>query len=46
MRATGCAWIMRYAIRSGILRGAIDLHDLVDRRFIPDHIEPAAIRVE
>jgi NitT/TauT family transport system substrate-binding protein len=35
--------IMHYAIRAGVLRGEIALGDLVDRRFIPDHIEPARI---
>jgi NitT/TauT family transport system substrate-binding protein len=35
--------IMHYAIRTGILRGPIDLHDLVDRRFIPEHIQPIDI---
>ena len=38
--------IMRYAIRSGILRGPIDLGDLVDRRFIPEHIQPIGIAAE
>jgi NitT/TauT family transport system substrate-binding protein len=35
--------IMHYAIAAGILRAPIALGDLVDRRFIPDHIEPANI---
>ena len=35
--------IMKYAIKAGILDRPIDLSELVDRRFIPDHIEPAAI---
>lgn len=35
--------IMRYAIKAGILKREIDISDLVDRRFIPDHIEPANI---
>jgi NitT/TauT family transport system substrate-binding protein len=35
--------IMHYAIKAGILRREIELGDLVDRRFIPDHIEPANI---
>jgi NitT/TauT family transport system substrate-binding protein len=35
--------IMHYAIKAGILRHEIDLGDIVDRRFIPDHIEPARI---
>lgn len=38
--------IMRYAIRAGILHGPIDLGDLVDRRFIPDHIQPIGIAAE
>lgn len=38
--------IMQYAIRAGILHGPIDLGDLVDRRFIPDHIEPIGIAAE
>ena len=29
--------IMTYAIKAGILKHEIDLHDLVDLRFIPDH---------
>jgi NitT/TauT family transport system substrate-binding protein len=37
--------IMHYAIKAGILRKAIDLSKLMDLRFIPDHIEPAAITV-
>lgn len=35
--------IMHYALAAGILHHPIDLHDLVDRRFIPAHIEPADI---
>lgn len=35
--------IMHYALAAGILRRPIELGDLVDRRFIPDHIEPADI---
>jgi NitT/TauT family transport system substrate-binding protein len=35
--------IMRYAIKAGILDKPLALTDLVDRRFIPAHIEPAAI---
>jgi NitT/TauT family transport system substrate-binding protein len=31
--------IMKYAIKSGILQHEIDLDDLLDRQFIPDHIE-------
>ena len=38
--------IMHYAIKAGILKHEIPLGDLVDRRFIPDHIEPAAITVK
>ncbi len=38
--------IMGYAITAGILHGKIDLGDLVDRRFIPEHIQPAEIYVE
>jgi len=37
--------IMHYAIAAGILRHEIPLGDLVDRRFIPDHIEPAKIHL-
>ncbi len=35
--------IMHYAIKAGILQREIALGDLVDRRFIPDTIEPARI---
>ncbi|MFT3694848.1 MAG: ABC transporter substrate-binding protein [Kofleriaceae bacterium] len=35
--------IMDMAIHAGLLKGPIDLHDLMDRRFIPDHVEPAQI---
>jgi NitT/TauT family transport system substrate-binding protein len=35
--------IMRYAIKAGILQKPIDIDQLVDLRFIPDHIEPARI---
>ncbi|MDB4959522.1 MAG: ssuA [Myxococcales bacterium] len=35
--------IMHYAIKAGILRREIDLGNIVDRRFIPDHIAPANI---
>jgi NitT/TauT family transport system substrate-binding protein len=35
--------IMHYAIKAGILHHEIDLSKLLDRRFIPDHIEPAQI---
>jgi NitT/TauT family transport system substrate-binding protein len=35
--------IMHYAIKAGILKRPIDLGDIVDRRFIPEHIEPANI---
>jgi NitT/TauT family transport system substrate-binding protein len=37
--------IMDVAIRAGILKHPIELGDLIDRRFIPDHIEPANISV-
>ena len=37
--------IMHYAIKAGILRKEIDLGKLMDLRFIPEHIEPAAITV-
>jgi len=36
--------IMKYALKAGILRRPIDLSDLVDRRFIPTDIQPAAIK--
>ena len=35
--------IMHYAIKAGILHREIDLGNIVDRRFIPDHIDEAAI---
>jgi NitT/TauT family transport system substrate-binding protein len=35
--------IMKYAIKAGILKGPIDLADIVDRRFIPTDIAPANI---
>jgi len=35
--------IMHYAIKAGILHAEISLGDLVDRRFIPDTIQPAKI---
>jgi len=35
--------IMHYARKAGILKQDIPLDDLVDRRFIPQHIEPARI---
>jgi len=35
--------IMDVAIHAGILKHAIELSDLIDRRFIPDHIEPLAL---
>jgi len=37
--------IMRYAIQAGILTHPIDLGSLVDRRFIPEHIEAAKISI-
>ncbi len=38
--------IMHYAIKAGILQHEIDLSRLIDRRFIPDHIEAAQISVK
>jgi len=38
--------IMHYAIKAGILRREIPLGDIVDRRFIPDHIEPAKLTAD
>jgi NitT/TauT family transport system substrate-binding protein len=35
--------IMDVAIHAGILKHAIELSDLIDRRFIPDRIEPLAL---
>lgn len=35
--------IMKYAIKAGILEKEIPLEDLVDRRFIPEDIQPADI---
>jgi NitT/TauT family transport system substrate-binding protein len=35
--------IMHYALISGVLQHPVALSDLIDRRFIPDHIEPADI---
>jgi NitT/TauT family transport system substrate-binding protein len=35
--------IMRYAIKAGLLHGEIAIDDLLDLRFIPKVIEPAAI---
>jgi NitT/TauT family transport system substrate-binding protein len=35
--------IMQYAIKAGILQKPIDIDQLVDLRFIPEHIEPAKI---
>jgi NitT/TauT family transport system substrate-binding protein len=35
--------IMKYAVKAGILKKELDISDLVDRRFIPEHIEPANI---
>jgi len=35
--------IMDVAIHAGILRRAIDLRDLIDRRFIPERIEPSTL---
>jgi NitT/TauT family transport system substrate-binding protein len=35
--------IMQYSLAAGILHHPIELRDLIDRRFIPDLIEPAQI---
>ena len=35
--------IMKYAIKAGILKREIPIHDLVDRQFIPTDIKPANI---
>lgn len=35
--------IMKYAVKAGILRKPLDVSDIVDRRFIPTEIHPAAI---
>lgn len=35
--------IMTYSLKAGILQRPIDLSQLMDLRFIPDHIEPAKI---
>jgi len=35
--------IMHYAIKAGLLKHEIPLGDLIDRRFIPDHINAAKI---
>jgi NitT/TauT family transport system substrate-binding protein len=35
--------IMHYALIAGVLQHPVELSDLLDRRFIPDHIEPADI---
>jgi len=35
--------IMKYAIKAGILKGPIDISQLVDREFIPADIQPANI---
>ena len=40
------AQIMKYAIKAGILDKPIDISQLVDRRFVPAHIDAAAIDVE
>lgn len=40
------AQIMHYALKAGILEKPIDLSQLVDRRFIPSHIEAAPIELE
>jgi NitT/TauT family transport system substrate-binding protein len=38
--------IMHYAIKAGLLRHEIPLGDLIDRRFIPDHINAAKIATQ
>jgi NitT/TauT family transport system substrate-binding protein len=38
--------IMHYALKAGILHKEIDLSRLIDRRFIPDHIEAAKISIQ
>jgi NitT/TauT family transport system substrate-binding protein len=38
--------IMNYALAAGILHHPIELRDLIDRRFIPDVIEPAQISAQ
>ncbi len=38
--------IMHYAIKAGILHHEIDLGQLLDRRFIPDKIEPQHINLQ
>jgi NitT/TauT family transport system substrate-binding protein len=38
--------IMKYAIKAGILRAPIAVNELVDRRFIPEEIQPAKITAE
>jgi len=35
--------IMKYAVKAGILKKPLDVSDIVDRRFIPQDIEPAKI---
>jgi NitT/TauT family transport system substrate-binding protein len=35
--------IMKYAVKAGILKKPLDVSDIVDRRFIPSEIHPAAI---
>ena len=35
--------IMKYAVKAGILKGPLDVSDIVDRRFIPTDIQPAKI---
>jgi len=37
--------IMKYALKAGVLRAPIDVAQLVDRRFIPEEIEPAQISI-
>jgi NitT/TauT family transport system substrate-binding protein len=37
--------IMHYSIKAGLLKHELDLSSIVDRRFIPEHIDPAPIDV-
>jgi len=37
---------MHYVLKGKILRSAIDLRDIVDRQFTPEHIQPANIAAE
>ena len=42
-KRVGSELIMDVAIHAGILKHPIELGDLIDRRFIPDRIEPLAL---